>query len=71
MIDLVDDGMYEEEWCEECYRAYCQCGYDDDRDDWGCCLGDECLMPSYDHRAGECYNLEMAEAWAEEATRNS
>jgi len=40
--------------------------WENERDDWGCCLGDECLMPSYDHRASECYNVEMAEAWAEE-----
>lgn len=42
-----------------------------DDDDWGCCLGDECLMPSYDHRASECYNVEMAEAWADEAASHS
>jgi hypothetical protein len=29
------------------------------------------LMPSYDHRSSECYNVEMAEAWADEAAHNS
>jgi hypothetical protein len=39
---------------------------DDERDSWGCVLGAQCLMPSYDHRASECYDVEMAEAWANE-----
>lgn len=39
---------------------------DDPEDAWECAFPDRCLMPSYDHRRSECYDAEMAEAWAEE-----
>lgn len=39
---------------------------DDWADEWGCEFDDDCLMPSYDHKRSECYNIEMALAWQEE-----
>lgn len=78
MIEYLEDGCVDPNWCPDCGLpdGVCDCGqiggrepydYDEDdgRDDWGCCLGDECLMPNYDHLASECYNVEMAEAWSE------
>jgi hypothetical protein len=54
---IDDDEEYEDEW-------------DDSRESDECCFPPgECLMPG-EHLAVECYNLEMAEAWAEEYHRD-
>lgn len=73
--------MSDDEDCPHCGSPRCVGDCDGDEmsdyrlgnydEELGCCLGNECLMPSYDHRAGECYNVEMAEAWADEAAQNS
>ena len=37
----------------------------EDEDAWECCFPDRCLMPS-EHLRSECYDVEMAQAWADE-----
>lgn len=27
MSELIDDGMLNSEWCNECHKAYCECGH--------------------------------------------
>lgn len=58
--------LEEEDWMEaDESRA------SDDEDEWECEFGADCLMPSFLHRRSECYTVEMAEAWADEAARDS
>ncbi len=71
MSELVDDGMmYDPIRCDDCLKAYCECGpyddSDDEEDEWGCELGEDCLMPSFIHRRSECYTVEMAQVWQDE-----
>lgn len=56
--------------CDICGGSYSweSSDWQDDEDDPRmCCMGDACLNPHPHHTAAECFDLEMAQAWEEEA----
>ncbi len=59
--DCADCRADDERWERE------QGWHDDER---GCVLGDECCCPHIFHSAGECFSVEMAEAYMADATNN-